>query len=96
MSEPSQGADERLEKLRDQLNHFHQWPSTFTFKFILPACETREKELRQIFEGAQKIQVRASKNGNYYSFTIAEHLQGPDDVFDRYTRAGQIKDILSM
>lgn len=96
MSEPSTGSDERLEKLRDQLNHFHQWPSTFTFKFILPACEVREQELRDIFKAAQRIQVRASKNGNYYSFTIAEHLEGPDDVFDRYTRAGQIKDILSM
>ena len=96
MSDQPKESEERLEKLREQLNHFHNWPSTFTFKFILPACEIREQQLRDIFQGAQRIQVRASKNGNYFSFTIAEHLQGPDEVFDRYSRAGQIKDILSM
>ncbi len=96
MTTDSNAFEARLEKLRDQLNHFHQWPSVFTFKFILPTCTERETELRTIFQQAEDIRVRPSKNGNYQSFTIAEKLNGPDEVFDRYTRAGNIKDILSM
>lgn len=92
----SQDAEGRLERLRDQLNHFHNWPSAFTFKFILPRSEERESELKTIFASASSVKVRASKNGNYQSYTIIETLGGPDEVFDRYTRAGKIKDILSL
>jgi putative lipoic acid-binding regulatory protein len=92
----SNNTEERLNRLREQLNEFHDWPSAFTFKFILPACEVREAELKGIFAGAKEVRKRPSAKGNYWAFTITEVLDGPDDVFARYTAASEIRDILSM
>lgn len=87
---------EKRERLRKQLDEFHQWPSDFRFKFILPNLSESLEALKSGFGPDAKMIERLSKNGNYVSVTIEEHLPHADAVFDRYERAGAIPGIISL
>jgi hypothetical protein len=87
---------ERRERLRKQLDAFHDWPSAFSFKFVLPNEEARIQQLKNIFGAAAEFSERQSRNGNYISFTIKEVLPSAEHVFQRYEAAGGIEGIMSL
>lgn len=88
--------EERRERLRKQLDAFHDWPSAFTFKFVLPNDPARIAELKAHFGVGAEVSERHSRNGNYISFTIREVLPSAEHVFLRYEAAGQIEGIMSL
>lgn len=88
--------EERRERLRKQLDAFHDWPSAFTFKFVLPNDPARIAELKGHFGVSAEVSERHSRNGNYISFTIREVLPSAEHVFLRYEAAGQIEGIMSL
>jgi putative lipoic acid-binding regulatory protein len=88
--------EEHIERLRARLNEIHIWPSVFMFKFILPTDEARLTQLKLIFGESAEIRERLSSKGNYTSVTVREMMLSADDIFDRYTRAKDIKDIISL
>ena len=87
---------EKRERLRKQLDAFHQWPSDFTFKFILPSKPESLEQLKSGFGSSAQFKERLSKKGNYTSVTIAEHLPSAEAVFERYEAAGKIDGIISL
>jgi len=88
--------EEHIERLRARLNEIHIWPSIFMFKFILPTDEARLTQLKLIFGESAEIRERLSSKGNYTSVTVREMMLSADDIFDRYRRAKDIKDIISL
>ena len=88
--------EERRERLRKQLDAFHDWPSAFTFKFVLPNDPVRIAQLKGHFGVGAEFSERKSRNGNYISFTIREGLPSAEHVFVRYEAAGQIEGIMSL
>jgi len=87
---------EKRDRLRKQLDDFHQWPSLFLFKFILPNLPESLKLLKSGFGDSAKMKERVSKKGNYISVTIEEQVSSADVVFDRYEKAGEIPGIISL
>ena len=88
--------EEKRERLRKQLDAFHDWPSAFTFKFVLPNDPIRVRQLKEIFGAAAVVSERPSRNGNYIGFTIQEVLPSAEYVFLRYEAAGAIEGIMSL
>ena len=87
---------EKRERLRKQLDAFHQWPSDFTFKFILPSNPESLEQLKSGFGSSAQFKERLSKKGNYTSITITEHLPSAEAVFERYESACKIDGIISL
>ena len=87
---------ERLDKLRAQLNEFHQWPSMYMFKFVIPSDESKIAKLNGIFGESAEIRQRLSKNGKYTSMTIRAMMLNADMIFDKYKDASKIEGIISL
>lgn len=88
--------EERRERLRKQLDAFHEWPSAFTFKFVLPNDPQRIEVLKGLFGVSAEFSHRESRNGNYIAFTIREVLPNAEHVFMRYEAAAGIEGIMSL
>ena len=86
----------KRERLRKQLDDTHEWPCVFTFKFIVSSDEGGEQALKPIFSEAAKFSSRASRNGRYTAFTIADQVTSAESVFERYEAAAQIPGIISL
>ena len=87
---------EKRNRLRKQLDDFHQWPSVFLFKFILPNLPESLELLKSGFSDSAKMKERISKKGNYVSVTIEELVSSAEIVFDRYETAGKVPGIISL
>ncbi len=86
----------RLDKLRAQLNEFHQWPSIYMFKFVIPTDEQKIVQLNTIFGESAEIRSKLSAKGNYTSMTIRAMMLNADMVFDKYREASKIEGIISL
>jgi hypothetical protein len=89
-------AEDRRERLRQQLDAFHQWPSAFTFKFIMPNLPENVAQLMAIFGQEARYQQRISKGGKYIAFTITEVVPDAEAVFIRYEAAACIPGVFSL
>lgn len=87
---------EKRERLRKQLDDFHEWPSVFLFKFILPNLPDSLELLKSGFGDSAKMKERLSKKGNYVSVTIEELVSSAEMVFERYEAAGKVPGIISL
>ena len=86
----------KRERLRKQLDDTHAWPCEFTFKFIVSSDEGGEAALKAIFSDGAKFSSRASRNGRYTAFTIADRVTSAESVFERYEAAAKIPGIISL
>jgi putative lipoic acid-binding regulatory protein len=69
------------------------WPSKYTFKFIVPKAELAT--LERILDG-YPLQQRPSRKGNYVAVTCAPMMSSSDEVMSIYERASKIKGIVSL
>ena len=86
----------KRKRLRKQLDDTHKWPCEFTFKFIVSSDEGGEEALKAIFSETAKFNSRASRNGRYTAFTIADQVTSAESVFERYEAAARIPGIISL
>lgn len=86
----------KRERLRKQLDDTHTWPCEFSFKFIVASEEEGEAALKAIFSDAATFSSRASRNGRYTAFTIADQVNSAEEVFIRYEAAAKIPGIISL
>jgi putative lipoic acid-binding regulatory protein len=94
--EPEEQANARRERLRMQLNAFHNWPSPFTFKFIMPNLPENIAQLMAIFGQEATYSHRTSQGGKYVAFTITEVVPDAESVFLRYEAASSIPGVFSL
>lgn len=85
---------QNFEKLREQLNVHHTWPSVYMFKFIAPANNRIFAMLHDLFPQQAEFTNRHSSGGKYVSITIKEMMLSVDEVIERYQKAASIEGVI--
>lgn len=88
--------EDKKESLRQQLEEYHEWPSVYMFKFIVPTAGDKLVQVKAIFNEAVEFSVRESSGGKFVSLTVKEMMLDADSIFDRYERAGEIGGVLAL
>lgn len=82
---------------KERLADTEQFPTLYTFKFIIPAVEENKKKIEEIFDHAStKIQVKDSKTGKYNSLTVETFVNTPDDVVEYYKKVSTIEKVIML
>lgn len=82
-----------IENFRKQLDQHHAWPFVYTFKFIVPAG--KEITLKALFPNHTATE-KASKNGNYTSFTYQMMMPSSEAVVEIYQAAAKIEGLIAL
>jgi uncharacterized protein len=85
--------EESLRRLQVKLDEYHQWPSLFMFKFIVPREKTAELTT---FLAKRPFTTRESKNGRFVSFTAEIEMQSSEEVIIFYREAGKIEGLIAL
>jgi putative lipoic acid-binding regulatory protein len=80
----------RFKTLLDEQN---EWPTRYTFKFIVPAEQI--DEVKAVF-GGHPVRVRESSKGTYKSVTARVQMTSSDAVVDVYKEASSIEGIIPL
>ena len=78
----------------ERLDQVHDWPCSYTFKFIVP--KDRQGEVTCLFGPEAAIRKRASRTGKYISITIEAGMQSSAQVVAVYRQAGSIQGIVML
>lgn len=77
----------------EKLEESHDFPTDYTFKFIVPtsSLEALEKAI-----GSSGLQFKPSRKGNYMSVTLTMKCQDAGEVVAYYERASSVDGIISL
>lgn len=78
-------------KMKALLENEYVWPANYRFKFIIP--KDKEDEIEKLFP-SEKIEYRASKNGNYLSVTFQKRCESSEEIINIYESAANIKGLI--
>lgn len=82
---------------RQRLADTEQFPSLYTFKFIIPTSEESIQKIEEIFSHpSSKIKIKDSKTGKYKSLTIETFVQTPDEVIAYYKQVAIIDKVIML
>jgi putative lipoic acid-binding regulatory protein len=89
--------EEFYKKFKERLNDTTDFPSNYTFKFIVPTDHKRIAEVQKIFDDARpQFQMKESKTGKYTSVTVVIYALDADQVIYYYKEAASIEDVMMM
>jgi putative lipoic acid-binding regulatory protein len=86
--------EKSIQSFRQALENNYTWPSTYTFKFIVP-CQNIDLVLK-LFEEKDDIKTRESRNGRYISVTAKSKVFSSEEVIEVYKSAAQINGVISL
>lgn len=81
------------ESFKEKLMQVQQFPSAYTFKFIVNGNDDKVAELKLVFP-SDEFKITPSKTGKYVSVTIIKEVQDADEVVSLYKAAGKIEGIM--
>jgi len=82
---------------RQKLIDIEQFPSIYTFKFILPVVENKREDVEKIFEHpSTKISIKESSTGKYNSLTVETYVDSADAVVDYYKKVAAIEKVIML
>jgi len=76
------------------LDNTHQWPSIYSFKFIVPA--PKAKELEELIPEAEQVETRPSSGGRYMAYTFHCAMGSGREVLSVYSRVKGISGLVSL
>ncbi|MDO5105121.1 DUF493 family protein [Capnocytophaga sp.] len=86
-----------FERLKKELEETTSFPTSYLYKFIVPATDENIKTIRNIFkETDAEIKTRPSSAGKYTGVSVTVTLPNPDAVIHYYREVGKIEGILSL
>ncbi|HBR52728.1 MAG TPA: DUF493 domain-containing protein [Flavobacteriaceae bacterium] len=89
--------EEFYARLKEQLEGDTDWPSTYLYKFIVPASNEKIAEIEVIFDGTDAlIQTRDSSKGTYTSVSIKVTMDSPDAVIAKYLQVSAVEGVISL
>jgi len=92
-----QEREDFYQKFDDRLNETTEFPSNYTFKFIVPTDNKRIAEVQRVFDGARpQFQMKESKNGRYTSVTAVVYVLDSEQVIHYYKEASKIEDVMML
>lgn len=86
----------RENQLRELLDHHHDWPDIFSFKFIYKANAETEIKLKSLFNEKSDIIIKTSKKENFISMTVNHMSSSADEVMSIYVKASKIEGVMSL
>lgn len=90
----SQNQEEFYIKFKERLDDTTEFPSNYTFKFIVPSDNKRIAEVQRLFDGSRpQFQMKESKTGKYTSVTAVVYVLDADQVIHYYKSASSIEDV---
>lgn len=84
---------ESIDSFREKLENEYEWPSLYTFKFIVP--KDKVEEVRQLFTN-HDISEKASSKGNYVSLTSKIMSESSQHIIDIYIEANTIEGLIAL
>lgn len=92
-----QQSDEFYSRLREELLKTSQWPGNYLYKFIIPTEADKIEQIGAIFDNTGAvIESKKSRTGKYTSLSITVHLEGPDQVIEKYIEVGKVEGVISL
>lgn len=88
--------EETRERLRMRLDHVHEWPSVYMFKFVLEPEQERLARVLALFTDEAEVLRRYSTGGRYVSITARELMMSAQEVVERYDRASDIPGVIAL
>lgn len=82
-----------IASFREKLDKEYEWPSLYTFKFIVP--KDKAGEIRSLFQNHDIIEKPSSK-GNYISLTSKVMAQSSDKIIEFYLEASKVEGVISL
>lgn len=86
--------DDRFNDFQAKLDAIHDWPDTYTFKFIVP--KNQVQAVCDLFEARDTVTTRPSRKGNYISVTAQTRATCSEEVISIYQAAAGIEGIISL
>lgn len=82
-----------ITSFKEKLDKEYNWPSLYTFKFIVP--KGKEDEVKNLFSN-HVTKEKSSSNGNYISITAEVMVQSSDRVVEYYLEANKVEGIIAL
>lgn len=86
-------SSEKYNDFKDKLERIHEWPSLYTFKFIVPSG--KEEEILKIFP-MHDVKQKTSSKGNYTSLTAKIMAPSSDEVIRIYLEAHKVEGVIAL
>lgn len=87
------GGSGDVEQFRRLLDEQNDWPSHFTFKFIVPLKQFGEL---QGLLGDHEFKTRSSSKGNYVSVTLSPLMDSAESIIQLYRKVSVVEGIVSL
>jgi len=85
------------DNFRAKLNSVEQFPSIYTFKFIVKAESNAQEEVKQIFtHDSTKFSEKKSSGGKYTSITVETFVNDAENVIDYYKKVSKIESVIML
>lgn len=85
------------DNFRAKLNSVEQFPSMYTFKFIVKADSTAQEDVQQLFtHGSTKFSEKTSSGGKYTSITVETFVNNAEDVINYYKKVSKIESVIML
>jgi|SRR5690606_4514398 len=92
-----QTPEEFYVKFKERLEATTEFPSYFTYKFIIPTSLKTLAEVQRVFDGTEpQFKMNESKNGKYTSLTAVVYVIDADQVIHYYQEASQVEGIIML
>jgi putative lipoic acid-binding regulatory protein len=90
-----EGNGDFYESFKEKLLSIEEFPSIYTFKFIVPSSAGNNEKIKEIFDHpSTDIQYKDSKTGKYNSLTVKTFVNTVDDVIAYYKKVAVIDKII--
>jgi putative lipoic acid-binding regulatory protein len=85
------------DRLKGQLREDTDWPTTYLYKFIVPASEDKVKEIESVFQDTDaRIETRDSSKGTYTSVSVKVTMESPEQVVEKYLEVSRVEGVISL
>lgn len=82
-----------IKSFKEKLDNEYEWPSLYTFKFIVP--QDKAEEIKSLFQNHDVVEKPSSK-GNYISLTSKVMVQSSEKVIEFYLEANKVEGVIAL
>lgn len=85
--------ESKFDSFREKLENEYEWPSLYTFKFIVP--RDQEEAVMELFPKVE-VSTKESSGGKYISLTARLMANSSDTIISVYKKAQHIEGLIAL
>ena len=93
MSEEVESSEDILKKLKTLLDEEEEFPTQYTFKFIVP--NEQVALLKSIIHRGHYME-KPSRTGKYISVSVTLEMKSSDEIIDMYKKVAVVEGLISL